>query len=319
MSSHKNEPGSVHQKPLFGCTNCYEEYSFPAFDLRVHDGQCWCDDCWQVRVDDGDTDVLWSDLPGFVPITDRVKSSVVQDFVNTMIGAFETGFVDSNTLTLATIYQVMRNHCKDEFGVEVPTLDVAWGENTARECDIKPASAAVPDFLLEMSRQMQEQPNRCTAHPFWQVRCKSYLPAPEGYNEHHFEVVGDEGVIWRSIDPIDGLVSFLTEEHADWCQEWFQNGDYEGYESIAEAMESCFKPEDGEFPEGLTWLAVQEIEEVVTTHLTQTDAEWFIARKQHDYPKLYTYVESAYWSPQLKKLQDWIISLTADAQGAEQK
>jgi hypothetical protein len=41
-------------------------------------------------------------------------------------------------------------------------------------------------------------------------------------------------------------------------------------------------------------------------------AEQFIERKQHDYPKLYTYAESAYWSPQLRELQDWIKSLTQE-------
>ena len=69
-----------------------------------------------------------------------------------------------------------------------------------------------------------------------------------------------------------------------------------------------------ELPKGVNKLFVQETEEIVTTHLTEADALWFIKRKQHDYPKLYTYVESAYWSPQLKQLQDWIISLTNQGQ-----
>ena len=93
----------------------------------------------------------------------------------------------------------------------------------------------IPDFLLEMSEQMNSQPNRCTSHPLWQVRCKRYL---------------------------------ITAEETE------------------------------------------ETEEIVTTHLTEADANWFIQRKQHDYPKLYTYVESAYWSPQLRELEDWIKQLT---------
>ena len=65
-----------------------------------------------------------------------------------------------------------------------------------------------------------------------------------------------------------------------------------------------------ETPPDVKKLYMQEIEEVVSTHLTEHDANWFISRKQHDYPPLYTYVVSAYWSPQLRELQDWIIGLT---------
>lgn len=172
----------------------------------------------------------------------------------------------------------------------------------------------IPEFLLEMSKQMAEQPNRMTAHPFWQVRCKRYLPTMEGYNEHHWELVGDDGVIWKSTDPIEDLVSTLTEDHPEWCASWLEDRDeIEGYGDTYEAMKECFDPSEGEYPDELTWLPVQEIEEVVTTHLTQSDAEWFIKRKQHDYPPLYTWVESAYWSPQLRQLQDWIISLNQAA------
>ena len=73
------------------------------------------------------------------------EAEAVQHFVNSMIDAFECGFIDSNTLTLATIYQVMRNHCKDGFGIEVEPLVVAWGETTARECAAPPAPSAVPE------------------------------------------------------------------------------------------------------------------------------------------------------------------------------
>lgn len=88
----------------------------------------------------------------------------------------------------------------------------------------------VPEFLLEMSKQMREQDSRLTAHPIWQVRCKRYASTQEGINEAGYEI----------------------------------------------------------------------IEEVVSTHMTEADAIAFIARKGHDYPTLYTYVESAYWAPQLR-------------------
>lgn len=167
-----------------------------------------------------------------------------------------------------------------------------------------------PDWLLEMAEQMRDQPTRSTAHPFWQVRCKRHLPTAEGYNDSHYEVVGDEGVVWRSIDPIKGLVDHLLEHHEEWCRQWAEDHDHmDDCSTVAEAIESFFDASEGELPDGLTTVFVQEVEEVVTTHLTQADAEWFIKRKQHDYAPLYTYVESAYWSPQMRQLQDWIISL----------
>ncbi|GAB2507390.1 hypothetical protein [Microbulbifer agarilyticus] len=172
---------------------------------------------------------------------------------------------------------------------------------------------AVPEWLMEMSHQMREQPSRATAHPFWQVRCKRYIPTAEGYNEHHKEVAGDDGVIWRSDCPLSELIDYLLENHTEWCATWA--GDHHPGDDPEEALNMWFGFDEGELPDGLTLLAVQEIEEVVSTHLTEAGAEQFIKRKQHDHPPLYTYVESAYWSPQLRQLQDWIIGLT-DASNA---
>jgi hypothetical protein len=168
--------------------------------------------------------------------------------------------------------------------------------------------ASLPEFLLEMSRQMREQPSRATAHPFWQVRCKRYLPTEQGYNESHYEVEGDEGPVYSSNTPLSGLAEYLLEHHESWCRAWASEN-HEDDADYTDAVSNWIDPEY-DLPAELTLVYVQEIEEVVTTHLTQAGAEAFIKRKQHDYPKLYTYVESAYWSPQLRELQDWIIGLT---------
>lgn len=80
----------------------------------------------------------------------------VESFVNSMIGAFESGFVNSNNLTLATIYQVMRNHCKDEYDTEIAPLVNVWGETTAREChDQKPTHYAVIDEHGEIAHAVR--------------------------------------------------------------------------------------------------------------------------------------------------------------------
>lgn len=166
--------------------------------------------------------------------------------------------------------------------------------------------ATIPDFLIEMSQQMNTDPNRSTPHPYWQVRCKRWLPAPEGYSSDHYVLVDDDGEFFNSRTG-DCENTALLERHPCFAGEWIKENERDFVPN--------FNIDTDELPEGVTKIWLQEVEEVVSTHLTQHDAEWFINRKQHDYPQLYTYVESAYWSPQLKQLQDWIKSLTQDKGG----
>lgn len=177
----------------------------------------------------------------------------------------------------------------------------------------------VPEFLLEMSKQMNEQPNRSTSHPFWQVRCNRFLVTEEGYNEHHWELIHDdqEGLPTYSTNPHCDNVALsedFEQDNKEWCKSWIE----ENIDSECVGEDSEFRDffnfednKDCDWPEGYRVIHLQKVEEVVSTHLTEHDANWFIKRKQHGYPKLYTYVESAYWSPQLRELQDWIISLGA--------
>jgi len=41
----------------------------------------------------------------------------------------------------------------------------------------------IPEFLLEMSNQINTQDNRCTADPIWQVMCKRTRPTAEDYSD----------------------------------------------------------------------------------------------------------------------------------------
>lgn len=178
----------------------------------------------------------------------------------------------------------------------------------------------IPEFLIEMSKQMNTQPTRATAHPFWQVRCNRYYVTEKGYNEHHWELIheDDEGTpTYSSATHEDNkaLTDDFYERNKRWCDEWMEENtepefvgeddcfldffDFESHQNMGE-----------DWPDGYRVVHFQEIEEVVSTHLTQDDAEHFIRRKQHDYPALYTYVASAYWAPQMRQLQDWIKGLT---------
>ena len=174
----------------------------------------------------------------------------------------------------------------------------------------------IPSFLLEMSQQMHQQPSRCPAEPIWQVRCKRYLITEQGYNEHHWVIANEDGDdVYRSHVDSDykKLAEHLIDSDKEWCIEWCDDIDVElGDEGDFIAKFSMQYDPDGylDLPDGYKRLYLQETEEVIKTCLTEADARAFIARKQHDYPKLYTYVESMVFCPQMIELRNWILSLT---------
>lgn len=61
-----------------------------------------------------------------------VKANAIIEFVETMIGAYTSNFVESNWLSLGTLHAVARNTAKDQYGVEVPTLAQNYGEELAK-------------------------------------------------------------------------------------------------------------------------------------------------------------------------------------------
>ena len=174
-------------------------------------------------------------------------------------------------------------------------------------------SVEIPEFLKVMSERMNNQDGRCTAHPFFQVRCKRYLVTAEGYSDHHFEIVCDDGTLFRS--DTDDFNDFVEgEEYAEY---WKHVSIVEGVDSIFHSVDDVNGYLFCEFLEehDLNLVYVQEVEDIVSTHMTEAGANEFIARKQHDYPKLYTHAESAYWSSELKQLQYWIKSLIDEGEG----
>lgn len=183
----------------------------------------------------------------------------------------------------------------------------------------------IPAFLLEMSQQMHQQSNRCTAEPIWQVRCKRYLPTEEGYDEHHWEIVDTDGgtALYRSdeSDIKQALAEWLAENDHQWCSNWLFDNDidevcYDVSHTFDEVFINAFiedfdvESNHDQLPDPLKKFHLQETEEVIRSCLTEADARAFIARKQHDYPKLYTYVESMVFCPQMIQLRHWIMSLT---------
>ena len=64
----------------------------------------------------------------------KIKADAINEFVSMMIGARESGFVESSTLTLAELHRVAQNHCKDAYGIELPHIIDQWGVDVADLC-----------------------------------------------------------------------------------------------------------------------------------------------------------------------------------------
>ena len=58
-------------EPHFACAGCADLQSLPADHLRTHGGELWCDDCWDGLDKDTETGIEYTDLPPFVPESDR--------------------------------------------------------------------------------------------------------------------------------------------------------------------------------------------------------------------------------------------------------
>ncbi len=186
----------------------------------------------------------------------------------------------------------------------------------------------IPDFLLEMSDQINTQENRCTADPIWQVRCKRWRVTAEGYSDvfHIFNHFDGDVVADSSHDsPINEQISshiFNSCGNNEWVCSWslaYGNGEESMSEQdLIDDFNESFDAKYNELPENVDLHWMEEYEDIVKTCLTEADANWFIKRKQHDYPKLYTYVESMCYCPQMIELRNWIKQLNASKARGEQ-
>lgn len=82
--------------------------------------------------------------------------------------------------------------------------------------------AEIPDFILELSKQLNEQPSRCTAHPFYQVRCKRLYVTEEGYNSELFVVQDNEGKVWQYGEDESKLAEYLFDNYPDWLFDFWR-------------------------------------------------------------------------------------------------
>lgn len=58
----------------------------------------------------------------------------VMEFAKTIIGAYESGFVNSHMLSIGELYRIAQTHAKDHYNHEAPDIDKAWDQSFALEC-----------------------------------------------------------------------------------------------------------------------------------------------------------------------------------------
>lgn len=86
-------------------------------------------DIWSC--DGGDPEI---EFATFKKIHCAGQASAVMNFVNTQVGAFESGCVDSNQVSLYSMYRFAQHHVKDNYGVDVKFMHDQWGGNTTSLC-----------------------------------------------------------------------------------------------------------------------------------------------------------------------------------------
>ena len=168
-----------------------------------------------------------------------------------------------------------------------------------------------PEFLLEMSKQMNTQNNRITADPIWMVCYDKKEITADGYHEFTEFAVNDVdySIVYSteegSLCDNEWAITFLLEHYPEFCKTWEVENElsFDGFE---------FENEAYDLPEEIEPYYMTRRREVVKACLTESDADWFIKRKQHDYSPLYTYVFSMYYCPQMIELRNWIKSLTTN-------
>lgn len=67
---------------------------------------------------------------------DKEKACAIMNFVDLMIGAFESGHTTTNTLTLAQLHRIAEIQCIDEYGVYFGSIENRHGEDVAKLCGL---------------------------------------------------------------------------------------------------------------------------------------------------------------------------------------
>jgi hypothetical protein len=64
----------------------------------------------------------------------KEKAAAIINFVDTIIGALDSGHVHSNTVTLAQLHRIAEQHCSDNYNAEFGKLHERHGAELAKKC-----------------------------------------------------------------------------------------------------------------------------------------------------------------------------------------
>lgn len=188
--------------------------------------------------------------------------------------------------------------------------------------------AVLPDFLLEMSRQMHQQGTGGASNPIWIVAYDELITSAQDYGDYFVlvDTQNDNAVLYSAQDcDAQMLVEHVKKQFPVHFKEWYEENMDDGPDDDVNTIAGCIDDPCGWIDElgineGLIErLEMQKVTCEVKACLTHADAQAFITRKQHDYPhKLYTFVKSMVFCPQMVELREWILSLTTPpAEGNE--
>jgi len=171
----------------------------------------------------------------------------------------------------------------------------------------------IPDFLLEMSEQLNTQDNRITAEPIWQVCYDEKRVTDDDYHEFvEYGIFNDEGfeIIFSdergSEYDEDYCQQTMLDRFPEYCKRYEEETEY-AFDHFDISNEWC------DLPGEIKRLFMKREKVVIRSCLTEADANFFIKRKQHDYPeKLYTYVDTMNYCPQMIELRNWIKGLNSN-------
>ena len=169
----------------------------------------------------------------------------------------------------------------------------------------------IPKFLTEMSEQMNNEDNRCTADPIWMVCHDNWLTCADDRGDKEVFLVCGDGE-YAEFDTEEEVIEYLIDHCNEWVIEYLSK-ETNGAEVDELGEYFDIEADCAHWPNGFSVekICMQKEMKVINAHLTLEGANQFIARKQHDYPKLYTYVYSMYFCNQMKELRGWIKSLTS--------
>ena len=112
----------------------------------------------------------------------------------------------------------------------------------------------IPDFLIEMSKQMQTENVRCTSEPIWMVCYDKWLTCADNRGDKTIALLCDED---HHIECDDSdyteIFDYLKQNHEDWCMRFIHDFDEE--EEDIDELSSYLDPDDvcdSDMPENVT-------------------------------------------------------------------